>query len=102
MGDHYNIGVSMYVTACSSCGVTFGITEAFEARKRADGSTFYCPNGHGQVFRKTDAQREREKREIVERQNSDLAARVLQLSKDLRKAKAAPRKAQAMAKRQRP
>lgn len=31
---------------CPACGVTFGITAAFEARRREDHRFFYCPNQH--------------------------------------------------------
>lgn len=31
---------------CLTCGVVFQITTNLEARRRRDGKTFYCPNGH--------------------------------------------------------
>lgn len=47
---------------CSQCGVTFALTADFEHRRRQDHVTFYCPNGHGQVFSgKSDVQIEKEK-----------------------------------------
>jgi hypothetical protein len=30
----------------AGCGVTFGLTGDYVARRRADHVTFYCPNGH--------------------------------------------------------
>lgn len=35
---------------CASCGIYFGFPESFEAVKRRTGATFYCPNGHPQVY----------------------------------------------------
>lgn len=44
-------------TDCSVCGVMHGVPFGYLARRREDGQTFYCPNGHTQVFRTTDKQR---------------------------------------------
>ncbi len=35
---------------CPSCGIEFGISELFEARKREKGDDFYCTNGHCMSF----------------------------------------------------
>lgn len=35
---------------CCNCGLTFGISDTFEAERRKDKRTFYCPNGHPQGF----------------------------------------------------
>ena len=38
-------------TCChASCGVTFGMTEAFRRLRINDHAWFYCPNGHQQHF----------------------------------------------------
>lgn len=42
--------LTFYVSDCAQCSVIFGITRAMEARRREDGKTFYCPNGHSMVF----------------------------------------------------
>jgi len=44
--------VTMYVGDCHECGVIYGITTQYEARRREDGKSFYCPNGHTGVFGK--------------------------------------------------
>jgi hypothetical protein len=31
---------------CPTCGVIYAISEEFGERRRSDGKTFYCPNGH--------------------------------------------------------
>ena len=43
---------------CASCNVGFGITASFEAARRSDCESFYCPAGHKQWFPgKTDEKR---------------------------------------------
>jgi len=32
------------------CGIAFGVLEAFEAGRRDDHGTFYCPRGHSMSF----------------------------------------------------
>ena len=35
---------------CASCGMPFGVTPDFEARRRMDHRGFTCPNGHSNVY----------------------------------------------------
>jgi hypothetical protein len=42
---------------CPWCGVEYGLTAEYEARRRKDGARFHCPNGHGISF---DGTHERE------------------------------------------
>ncbi len=37
---------TLVVIECSSCGVSFGMTEDFIQARRDDHRTWYCPNGH--------------------------------------------------------
>jgi len=37
---------SMTVTDCAQCGVVFALPTTYVSRRRDDGLTFYCPNGH--------------------------------------------------------
>jgi hypothetical protein len=39
------------VLECANCNIDFGIGADFEKRRRDDHQTFYCPNGHGNVFK---------------------------------------------------
>ena len=67
---------------CCNCGVHFGMTADYEARRREDHRDFYCPNGHPQRF---NGPTEKEKRitaleqQLAERErllasaNADLA-----------------------------
>lgn len=56
----------LYVMDCGECGVIFAVPTSFNDRRRRDGRTFYCPNGHLRVYRTTDLDREREKRKLAE------------------------------------
>ena len=49
--DTQNFTVTMVWEDCCRCGVAFGMTQDFEARRRDDHKSFYCPNGHGQSYR---------------------------------------------------
>lgn len=40
---------------CCSCGVTFFIPADLRARRKKDASSFYCPNGHGQSYSRSEA-----------------------------------------------
>lgn len=43
---------------CAHCNIAYGITESFEAARRSDRESFYCPAGHKQWFPgKTDEKR---------------------------------------------
>lgn len=54
------VTVAYEILTCSraECGITYGITKAFERFRRADHKSFYCPNGHSQYFPgESDAER---------------------------------------------
>jgi hypothetical protein len=53
---------------CASCGICFAIPGSFERQRRDDGETFYCPSGHKNVYRKTEAQRLMEQLKAKERE----------------------------------
>ncbi len=42
---------------CSECNVEFTLPPDLHTRRREDGQSFYCPNGHGQCYRVTDKDR---------------------------------------------
>lgn len=84
--DHYIAGpkLELYVSDCAACGVVFAMTADFEARRRQDRKTFYCPAGHTMVFGgKTDEQklREADARETALRDQLEAAARENELTK---------------------
>ena len=47
------VRVSLNAHSCHECGVIYGLDSDFEERRRKDGKTFWCPNGHGAVFADT-------------------------------------------------
>ena len=51
---------------CASCSIRFAVDAAFLQKRRADGSSFFCPVGHSLVFTKTDADRLKEKLKAAE------------------------------------
>jgi hypothetical protein len=57
---------------CCDCGVTFGIEPAFDAARRNDHKTFYCPNGHSLSYHQ-ESKAERLERELAAQR--DLTAR---------------------------
>jgi hypothetical protein len=62
---------------CYSCGVPFAMPSNLMRRFRATKDTFYCPNGHGQIFAKSTQQKleEVEARLHRERQSADARIR---------------------------
>lgn len=59
---------SMTAITCGKCGIPWSVPENWRQARRKDGVTFYCPNGHPRVYRKTV---EDELREKVERLQSE-------------------------------
>ncbi len=54
----HNVGtVNLFITDCGNCGVIFAMTNDYDDRRRSDGKTFYCPNGHPRVYRENDTTR---------------------------------------------
>lgn len=47
----------MAIATCYKCGIPFGMPRYFEKKRREDSESFYCPNGHGQVYRESEAAR---------------------------------------------
>jgi len=51
------------------CGVEFAVAEGYDARRREDHRTFYCPSGHSMSYLgKTEEQKQRERAERLQRQ----------------------------------
>lgn len=38
--------LTLFVMDCPECGIVFGIPATLESRRREDGKSIYCPNGH--------------------------------------------------------
>lgn len=48
---------------CANCHMTFGLTADFIRRRRQDGKTFYCPDGHSNFYRDNEHDRIRRERD---------------------------------------
>ena len=67
--------VYLYITDCPTCGVVYAFSTDYEKRRREDGKSWSCPNGHsGIYFGESDAATERKARLTAERQRD--AARI--------------------------
>lgn len=54
-------GVEFQVIQCAACNMAWGLSTDFIARRRNDHKTFYCPNGHSNVYNgKSEAEKLRE------------------------------------------
>lgn len=62
------------VLDCATCGVVYGLDSRFVERRREDGRGWYCPNGHSQVFAKSDLDKAREELERTKRQRDSAYA----------------------------
>lgn len=57
--------VQLVAVTCYKCGVLFGLGAHYRQKRQEDCASFYCPNGHGQVYAESEADRLRKE---VERQ----------------------------------
>jgi hypothetical protein len=42
--------LQLTVQECIKCGMLFGVPAQWDSKRREDGQTFYCPNGHSQAY----------------------------------------------------
>lgn len=57
---------------CSDCGVTYFFPERWCCERADDKRGWNCPNGHGQVFRESEADRLRRERDRLKQETSRL------------------------------
>lgn len=67
--------------SCSECGLLWAMPETYVNRRRNDGRLFYCPNGHGQLYRETEEDRQR-KRASAERRRADNAENAARIQRE--------------------
>lgn len=84
---------SFTVYDCATCGVLYAVTDEYDARRRFDGQSFYCPNGHSQSYT-SEASRLRKRLEEAERnatrllaEQDRLVAEKYELARDLKRSK---------------
>jgi len=61
--------VKLVTEECCACGIVFAIPQQVNERLRTKGGTFYCPNGHSQVYTEPDIEVLRKKL-LAEQQHS--------------------------------
>lgn len=60
--------VTLTPVECANCGCHFGIDETMRKRRLNDHKSFYCPSGHGNIYRREN-EAERLKREKKKLEN---------------------------------
>jgi hypothetical protein len=70
---------TLTVMTCGKCGINFAMPEDFRAQRQKDGKGWHCPNGHGRVYKESDAEKfkrlyEKEQREAALLREKSVAA----------------------------
>ncbi len=62
-GLQYTEVITLETIVCYKCGIPFGVPSNFKRACLQEGpeKTFYCPNGHGQVYTKSTSDKLKEK-----------------------------------------
>lgn len=47
------VTIDLVTDVCADCGITFGMPDHYMKKRREDGATFYCPNGHALHYKAT-------------------------------------------------
>lgn len=55
--------IRLTTDVCATCGITFAVPDSWQQRRRDDGKTFYCPNGHSLHFGKNTLEKRLERAE---------------------------------------
>lgn len=82
MGAVLNFTTTLESQVCINCGVQFALPAELDRQLRQNKATFYCPNGHGQTYSQSEADRLRirlaaaEKRETQARAEAEQARKL--------------------------
>ena len=93
------VEVNLNADSCVNCGVIYGVDAEFEAARRRDGKTFYCPNGHAMSFTETDAMRLKQERERNARLTASLDQSYAALAEEEKRRRAKEREIARLQKR---
>lgn len=77
--------LTFVVEECYKCHVPFGLQTEHRRKLKSSGETFYCPNGHGQVYVEADKVKHRRQVERLEAQR-DSARQIAQNERERRHA----------------
>jgi hypothetical protein len=69
---------------CISCGVIFGVSPLYQIKRREDTKSFYCPNGHPQLYAKSEADNLRARLALKDQELSVKQAEIERLKKQLK------------------
>ena len=64
--------IKLVTEECCACGIVFAMPQQVNERLRTKGGTFYCPNGHSQVYTEPDIEILKKKLRAYENQNAQL------------------------------
>lgn len=53
--------VTLFIVDCANCGIIFGIPDDFDDRRREDGGSFYCPNGHTISYHESESTKQKKR-----------------------------------------
>lgn len=54
--------IKIVIIECASCSVDFGIGKQYQDNRRKDHGSFYCPNGHSNVYNQDNEEEKQRKR----------------------------------------
>jgi len=75
----FDLNVKVESCTCANCGIVFAFPEHNMDKFRENHNTFYCPNGHGNVFKgRTEAERLRDELKRKEQELAHTVERKLQ------------------------
>ena len=57
---------TLYVQNCITCGVPFGLPQSLDTALRNSHKSFFCPNGHSQVYT-AESEEEKLRKQLAER-----------------------------------
>lgn len=75
MGAALSYDVQLVHEECYACGTIFAMQASINSRRRADGGSFWCPNGHSQAYVKSEVARLREQLAAEENRKREALAR---------------------------
>lgn len=80
----YDTYVTMETIICYKCAIPFGVPSYYRQHLRNTGESFYCPNGHSQVYSKPRIQSLEEQLKAKEKELTDSKKRLCDIihSKD--------------------
>lgn len=77
---------------CCRCGVWFGVPTGYTENRRKDKERFFCPNGHGQSYTESEADKLRRERDRLKQQEAMLMDENARLLREREKAEAETRR----------